>query len=187
MAFLFLSCILFLLECSSKKESLPICSDTISVPYQVLNHSSLYFYNKQYIQWKLDAEYMRKPITDTGSILVVPVKLTLYDSLGRMKMHVLSDSGTTSPSMEDFTVWGDVLITTKDSMIVRTQKLWWVKRSRNVESNTFVQIETKKGDILRGKGLNAVEDFSHFSFKSDVSGKFPDFKRRVETNDQSFF
>lgn len=184
---LLLSCMFFLLACSPNKESLPISSDTVSVPYQVLNHSTLYFYNKQYIQWKLDTKYMRKPLADTGSILVVPVKLTLYDSLGGMKMHILSDSGTTSPSMEDFTVWGDVLITTKDSMIVRTQKLWWVKRTRKVESNTFVQIETRKGDILRGKGLNAVEDFSRFSFKSDVSGKFPDFKRRVETNDQSFF
>jgi hypothetical protein len=50
-----------------------------------------------------------------------------------------------------------------------------------------VQIETVKGDILRGKGLDAVEDFSRFTFKSQVSGKFPDFKRRMEENDDKMF
>jgi LPS export ABC transporter protein LptC len=180
-------CILLSVGCAPKKDALPVSSGLITAPFQVLNHSTLYFYNKQIIQWKLEAEYMRKPLTDTGSILVIPVILTYYDSTGAVKTRVLADSGTTSPSMENFTVWGDVLITTKDSMRVRTQKMWWVKNTRKVESNTYVQIETKKGDILRGKGLDAVEDFSHFSFKSDVSGKFPDFKRRSETNDESFF
>lgn len=179
--------ILLSIGCAPKKETLPVSSGLITAPFQVLNHSTLYFYNKQFIQWKLEAEYMRKPLTDTGSILVIPVRLTYYDSLGNVRTHVLADSGTTSSRMENFTVWGDVLITTKDSMRVRTQKLWWVKNTRKVESNTYVQIETKKGDILRGKGLNAVEDFSRFSFKSNVSGKFPDFKRRSETNDESFF
>lgn len=173
--------------CEKEKDTLPVSSDKISAPYQEMTNATLYFYSKQFIQWKLEAKYMRKPIADTGSILVAPVRLTLYDSIGNMRTRVLADSGTTFPSMESFTVWGDVLITTKDSMIVKTQKLWWTKSVHKVESNTYVQIMTKRGDIVQGKGLTAVEDFSKFSFKSNVSGKFPDFKRRVETNDESFF
>jgi len=182
-----LATLLICIGCTPKKDALPVSSDTISSPFQEMTHASLYFYTKSYIQWKLDAEYMRKPLTDTGSILVSPVKLTLYDSVGRVRSKVFSDSGTTTPSMESFIVWGDVLIITKDSMTVRSQKLWWNKNAHKVESNTYVLIKTKNGDILRGKGLNAVEDFSRFSFKSDVSGKFPDFKRRVETKEESFF
>jgi hypothetical protein len=56
-----------------------------------------------------------------------------------------------------------------------------------VESDTFVQIETKKGDILRGKGLDATEDFKKFSFKSNVTGSFPHFEQRVETNEDRLF
>ncbi|HMA64971.1 MAG TPA: LPS export ABC transporter periplasmic protein LptC, partial [Chitinispirillaceae bacterium] len=179
--------LLIITGCTPKKEALPVASETISTPYQVMNGSTLYFYNKQYIQWKLESQYMRKPLTDTGNILVAPVKLTLYDSLGKVRTKVFSDSGITSPSMDNFTVWGDVLILTKDHMTVRSQKIWWKKKEQKVESNTYVQIKTKKGDILRGKGLTAVEDFSRFSFKSDVTGSFPDFKRRVESNEESFF
>jgi hypothetical protein len=43
-----------------------------------------------------------------------------------------------------------------------------------------VQIETPKGDVLRGKGLVADEDFSTWTLKQNVSGQFPDFKKRIE-------
>ena len=128
-----------------------------------------------------------KPLADTGTMLVTPVRLTLYDSLGKPRTIVLADSGTTTPELQSFTVWGNVYIRNQDSLIVRTQKLWWVKGTRKVESDTFVQVETIKGDILRGKGLDAVEDFSHFTFKSQVSGQFPDFKRRVEANEDKIY
>jgi LPS export ABC transporter protein LptC len=176
--------LLIVTGCTPKKEALPVASETISTPYQELTNSTLYFYNKQYIQWKLESRYMRKPLTDTGYILVAPVKLTLFDSLGKVRTKVFSDSGLTSPTMEDFTVWGDVLIMTKDKMTVRSQKLWYKKREQTIKSDKFVQITTKKGDVLSGTGLDAVEDFSRFKFLSNVKAKIVDFKRRVESNEK---
>jgi LPS export ABC transporter protein LptC len=147
----------------------------------------MYFYNDQRIQWKLDADLMRRPLTDTGSILVVPVRLVLFDSVGAIRTRVIADSGLVAENMESYWVWGDVLIRTRDSMVVRTEKLKWFKKTRKIESDTYVQIETNKGDILKGKGLDATEDFSHFSFKEDVTGAFPDFKRRMENKEESIF
>lgn len=177
----------FLLNCNSKKEELPISSEGIKTPSQEFTESTLNFFNNGYIQWKLSAKYMRKPLSDTGSILVTPVRLTLYDSLGIIRSRVLADSGTISTEMNSYIVWGNVYIRTRDSMIVQTEWLKWFKERHRVESNTFVQIETKRGDLLRGKGLDATEDFSHFSFKSNVSGKFPNFEKRLETQDESVF
>jgi LPS export ABC transporter protein LptC len=178
---------LFPVNCAKKKEGLPLSSDTIMTPYQEFGASTLFFYEGKYKRWKLESKYMKKPLADTGNTLVTPVKLTLYDSLGNARTRVLSDSGTTTPSLESFTVWGNVYIRNQDSLIVRTQKLWWIKEKRKVESDTYVQIETPKGDIMRGKGLDAVEDFSRFTFKSQVSGQFPNFKRRAETNDDKIY
>ena len=156
-------------------------------PYQNFDSTTLYFYEDGIKRWKLEADHMRKPLLDTGTMIVTPVTLTYYDSLGAVATRVLADSGTTTPALKSFTVWGNVFIRNRDSLIVKTEKLWWIKEQRKVESNTFVQIETVKGDILRGKGLDAVEDFSRFTFKSQVSGKFPDFKRRMEENDDKMF
>jgi LPS export ABC transporter protein LptC len=175
------------LFCARPKEPLPVSSDSVMSPYQEFGESTLFFYEGKLKRWKLESDYMRKPLADTGTMLVTPVKLTLYDSLGSPQTRVLADSGFTTPSLQSFTVWGNVYIRNQDSLIVRTQKLWWVKGKRKVESDTYVQIETPKGDIMRGKGLDAVEDFSRFTFKAKVSGQFPDFKRRMEANDDKIY
>jgi LPS export ABC transporter protein LptC len=175
------------LFCATKKEPLPVSSGSVMSPYQEFGASTLFFYEGSHKRWKLESDFMKKPLSDTGTMLVTPVKLTLYDSLGNARTRVLSDSGFTTPSLQSFTVWGNVYIRNQDSLIVRTQKLWWVKGKRKVESDTYVQIETPKGDIMRGKGLDAAEDFSRFVFKAKVSGLFPDFKRRVEANDDKIY
>jgi LPS export ABC transporter protein LptC len=179
--------ILFSAGCKQKKDILPVAEATIDVPYQEFSNSTLYFYTDNYMQWKLQSKQMRKPVTDTGSIMVTPVKLTLFDSSGAVSTFVLADSGIIKNSMESYNIWGDVYIRTRDSMIIRSQRLIWKKDRRRVESNTYVQIETKKGDKLRGKGLDATEDFSYFKFLSDVKGTFPDFKRRVESKEENVF
>ena len=182
-----LCALLVLAGCARKKETLPLSSDSVMTPYQNFDSTTLFFYEGGIKRWKLEADHMRKPILDTGTMIVTPVTLTYYDSLGNTATRVLADSGSTTPALKSFTVWGNVFIRNKDSLIIKTEKLWWIKEGRKVESNTFVQIETAKGDILRGKGLDAVEDFSRFTFKSQVSGKFPDFKRRMEENDDKMF
>jgi LPS export ABC transporter protein LptC len=174
-------------SCRKREEPLPVAQDSVAVPVQKFSGSTLFFYNKGYIQWKLKSEHMEKSLSDTGSIEVAPVTLTLYDSLGNERSRVLADSGTIESSMEHYTVWGNVFIRTRDSMVVRTEGLQWFRERQEVESDTFVQIETKKGDVLRGKGLDAKEDFSTFSFKSDVTGEFPNFKERVERDEEDIF
>lgn len=176
-----------LLNCASKKETLPVADAEIKVPYQEFTNSTVHFYSNSYLQWKLQSKHMRKPITDTGDISLVPVRMTFYDSLGTVSSLVLADSGIIKNQMESYKIWGDVYIRTRDSMEVRSPKLYWYKDRKKVISDTFVQIVTKKGDRLRGKGLDATEDFSRFSFKSDVKGLFPAFKRRVESNEEDVF
>lgn len=187
-SFIFIPTILLCVgSCKKKDEPLPVAQDSVAVPVQKFTGSTLHFYNKGYIQWKLKSEQMEKSLSDTGSIEVAPVTLTLYDSLGNERSRVLADSGTIQSGMEHYVVWGNVFIRTRDSMVVRTESLRWFRDRQEVESDTFVQIKTKKGDVLRGKGLDAKEDFSTFSFKSDVTGEFPNFKERVEQDEEDIF
>ncbi|MBN1128615.1 MAG: LPS export ABC transporter periplasmic protein LptC [Chitinispirillaceae bacterium] len=173
--------------CAKKQETLPLSSDSVMNPYQEFGKTTLFFFEGKHKRWRLESDYMKKPLLDTGVMLVTPVLLILYDSLGTARTRVVSDSGFTTQALTSFTVWGNVFIRNQDSLIVRTQRLWWIKDKHKVESDTFVQIETVKGDILRGKGLDATEDFSRFTFKAQVSGTFPDFKRRMETDDDRIY
>jgi hypothetical protein len=170
--------------CGPKKEGLPMSSDSVAVPYQEFYDSELFFYDGPYKRWVLKSDKMWKPIGDTTSLVGTPVHLTLFDSTGFAGSIVLADSGCAPPSMKKFTVWGNVYIRTFDSLKIKAEKIWWNQETHKVESNTFVEIQTPKGDVLRGKGLMAEEDFSSWSLIRSVSGTFPDFKKRIEQDEE---
>ncbi len=172
--------------CAPKKESLPVGEKVISAPHQELTNASLYFYQGGMKRWWLDTDYMSRPLSDSGDLAVAPVRITVYDSLGKPSTRITSDSGSSDSRMSVFDLWGGVNIKNEEGMVVTGERLRWYKDARRVTSDTFVQVETKKGDILRGKGLEARDDFSRFSFNAEVQGVFPDFKRRMEEGDEDF-
>jgi LPS export ABC transporter protein LptC len=159
----------------------------ISAPHQELTSASLCFYQGGVKRWWLDTDYMSRPLADTGNMIVAPVRITVYDSLGKPSTRIVSDSGSSDARMAVFDLWGRVNIKNEEGMVVTSERLRWHKDARQVTSDTYVQVETAKGDVLRGKGLEARDDFSRFSFNAEVQGVFPDFKRRLEEGDDSFF
>jgi LPS export ABC transporter protein LptC len=169
--------------CGKKEVKLPSSNDSVSVPYQEMEHTVMYFYDKGFKRWKLEAARMRKELDVNAKTLVAPVRLTLFDSLGETTTRVIADSGSTQGTMDNFIVWGNVLVKTEGKMIIKSQKLWWNKNTHKVNSDTYVQIQTAKGDILRGKGLDAREDFSTWTLKQNVTGTFPDFQDRMEKDE----
>ena len=172
--------------CAPKKDQLPVGEKVIAAPHQELTNASLYFYQGNIKRWWLDTDYMSRPLSDSGDIAVAPVRITVYDSIGKPSTYILSDSGSSDSRMAVFDLWGGVNIKNEEGMVVTGERLRWHKNERRITSDTFVQVETKKGDILRGKGLEARDDFSRFSFKAEVQGVFPDFKRRMEEGDDDF-
>jgi len=168
--------------CTRNDKAIPRASDTTQTVFQEIEGSSLYLFDGLHKSWMLQSDYLRKSQGDTGSILGWPVKLTLYDSVGAVSSVVLADTGTTNRAKDRFTVWGNVYVRNQDSLIVRAQKLCWSGASHQVSSDDFVQIRTTKGDVLRGKGLDASETFSWWEFHSNVSGRFPDFKNRMDAD-----
>lgn len=167
-----------------KHEALPQASDTLVVPCQELGPSTLYGYDGPHLVWILDSDYSFKTLDDTSSMLVVPVRMSIFDTVGIKTTRVLSDSGRTTKELERFFIWGNVHIKNWDGLIVKGQSLWWNKATRKVGSDDLVEIRTPDGDVLRGKGLDANESFSVWSLRKQVSGEFPNFKDQVEPDEK---
>jgi LPS export ABC transporter protein LptC len=170
--------------CNSKKDTIPQSDMSISEPYQEFGKSTMHSYEGPHKIWRLDTDYMRKGMSDTARMLVVPVRLTIFDTTGRQSSRVLADSGTTSPNRDDFFVWGNVYIRTMNGQIIKSESLWWNRNTHKVGSDEFVEITTPAGDVLRGKGLDANESFSNWSLRDNVSGEFPNFKERMESDEE---
>ncbi len=184
--FLVVICILSIsvfVGCTKKTEALPQLSSDIAKPYQeVIGTSFLYCYDSTRLLWKLKTEYSRRQLDDTSSTFISPVNLVIYDnpSNGSHETHVVSDSGSTGKTLDKFFIWGNVFIKNWDGLSIKTQSLSWNKRTHRVASDDFVEIRTKNGDVIRGKGLDATESFSSWTLRSKVSGEFPNFKNRVD-------
>jgi LPS export ABC transporter protein LptC len=172
------------MDCSRKKETAPVSDVIVESPFQELDTTTMISYNGSRKVWILESNHIVKSLTDTGHIRGNPVTITVFDSLGRQTSKVLADSGIADESLKAFTVWGNVFVLAENGTRVNAQKLFWNQNTHRVTSDSHVQLKTKKGDVLRGKGLDAAEDFSSWEFKHDVSGRFPNFKERVEQGEE---
>ncbi|KMQ51264.1 hypothetical protein CHISP_1747 [Chitinispirillum alkaliphilum] len=176
---------LFFIACDSS--TIPVSDDLVESPYQQFNTATLFFYEGQAKRWRLESDYIHQPLADTGLLTVLPVNILIYDQEQNPTTLILADTGFATVDMDIFHLRGRVFIRTEDSLVVRTERLKWIREERKVESDDFVQIETARGDVLRGRGLDAVDNFSSFSFRSNVTGKFPDIRRRMEQDEDLFF
>lgn len=167
----------------TKRETIPQASDTLVVPCQEVGASTLYAYDGPHLIWILDSDYSFKTLEDTSSMLVVPVRMSIFDTLGTKTTRVLADSGLTKKELVEFFLWGNVYIKNYDGQIIKSETLWWNKTTRKVGSDDFVEISTPEGDVLRGKGLDATETFSSWSLRERVSGEFPNFNERMESDE----
>jgi LPS export ABC transporter protein LptC len=168
------------LSCGPKKEPAPMSDVVVGQPYQELDSTGMYYYNAGKLQWKLDSKHMKKVLADTGQVIANPVKLSVYDSLGKETSQVLSDSGSTDGPMKKFCVWGNVFVRAQNGVRVKSNKLNWDLNKHLVTSDDYVQLRTVNGDVLQGKGMEAAEDFSWWKFLHNVSGRFPNFKERMD-------
>jgi LPS export ABC transporter protein LptC len=184
MKFLFPICtilaITLAVSCGKKRETVPVLDTVVEKPYQELDSTAMYYYNTGKLQWKLESKHMKKVLADTGHVVANPVRLCVYDSLGKETSRILSDSGSTDGPMQQFSVWGNVFVHAQNGVRVKSNKLNWDLKKHLVTSDDYVQLMTVNGDVLRGKGMEAAEDFSWWKFFHDVTGRFPNFKERMD-------
>lgn len=170
----------FTAGCSHKKDMVPVSNIIVGAPYQEIDSTIMCNYSGARKVFSLESNHIVKSLTDTGHILAWPVRISVFDSLGKLTSRILSDSGSSDAAMKVLIAWSNVFVKAENGVRVRAQRLVWDQRTHRVTSETYVQITTQKGDVLRGKGLDAAEDFSSWEFKHDVSGRFPNFKERVD-------
>jgi LPS export ABC transporter protein LptC len=181
--FTFSIIVFFIGGCSHKKDTVPISNIIVGTPYQEIDSTVMCNYNGPRKVFTLESNHIIKSLTDTGHILAWPVRISVFDSLGKLTSKIISDSGSSDAAMKVLIAWSNVFVKAQNGVRVKAQRLVWDQRTHRVTSETYVQITTQKGDVLRGKGLDAAEDFTSWEFKHDVSGRFPNFKERVDKGD----
>lgn len=169
--------------CGKEKKLAPQSNEKVETPFREFGESTMYFYDGDVVQFILNTDYMRQGMSDTARMVFSPVDLDVYDSTGEKVSRILADSGRTSTGRDEFYVWGNVHVKRRDNLVIRSESLEWNRETQRVTSDDHVEIQHPSGDVLRGRGLDATETFSSFTFTKGASGEFPNFKERAESDE----
>jgi len=164
----------FIFSCNQRTASNIVLSsdaspDSVSL---ILNSSTIIAYREGKTHWKLTSDEMLQ-MSQTNQIRVKPVRLTLFAEGEAVNAVLTADSGLTNEKMDTLFVWGNVEITAHSGEKLLARSLQWQTAKNLLVSDDFVELRSADGEVMRGKGFKAAENFEWWDFENQVSGNFP--------------
>lgn len=93
-----------------------------------------------------------------------PVSLVLYDTLQQITSEITCKRALYYEEQGTFEFYEDVVVTTDDSLTLRTSFLKWVDDTKRIYSPEFVTITTPK-DSIAGVGFQSDTDFQNYTIR----------------------
>ncbi len=110
------------------------------------------------------------------STMAYQLDITSFDSLGNVSSHVIGDSGVIREGSGRFTIYGNVVVDTEDSMHLETDYLNWDSRDDRIYTDAFVHITTPN-EVVRGWGMEADQRMRRYKILHQVSGRLDETKQ----------
>ena len=137
-------------------------------------------YEGSLLSWVLNTTYLERRGTDK-KLLVKPLWLTVYDSLGQESAWIESDSGSADEEVTFMQVWGNVHVRSEEGTTVLTDSLDWRKRDRKIRTAGKVTVVSRKGDTVTGVGFESDDRLKNWVLLSDVKTVVQDVQEDVES------
>jgi len=107
------------------------------------------------------------------------VRVNFYDNAGEWSSVLTADSGVIREKTEHLEVFGNVAVTTRDSVRLNTSQLAWDPDRAKIVSDSFVVIH-KAGDIIRGWGMVSDPDLKNIVIKKST-GEMQDYEEVIDS------
>jgi len=93
-----------------------------------------------------------------------PVSLVLYDTLQHITSEITCERALYYEEQGTFEFYENVVVTTEDSLTLRTSFLKWVDDTKRIYSTEFVTITTPT-DSIAGVGFQSDTDFQNYTIR----------------------
>ena len=140
-------------------------------------------YDKGVLAWKLKTAYLER-WSDKEVVLVRPVLVDIYDSLGERTAFLRADSGRMDLKFTYVYAYGHVYALTPKGASVRSDSLIWNKKDNHVTTESYVRVVSEEGDVLQGRGFVSDAHMDNWRILSNVTGIFQDAARRLKDEDK---
>jgi len=117
----------------------------------------------------IDAKYIERHFGEKNT-MAREITAYFYDSTGAMTSWLTADSGFVNENQNVLNVFGDVEVTSKDSVKLYTQTLSWNQSMNSVVTDDYVEIHRGE-DIIRGYGLVTDRNLKEYTIKRQVTGR----------------
>ena len=119
----------------------------------------------------VDANHRLFYQTDQETILDEGLTVRFFDEEGNLSSTLTAERGRIFESSQDMTVYGNVLIVSREHGRLETDSLRWVEQENRITTEADVQISTER-DIITGVGFEADPDLEEWRILHNVKGRF---------------
>ena len=140
-------------------------------------------YDKDVLNWKLKTAYLER-WADKEIVVVRPVLVDIFDSLGERVAFLRADSGSMDMKFTYVSAFGHVYALTPKGASVRADSLLWNKKDNLVRTESYVRVVSEEGDVLQGKGFESDARMDNWRILSNVTGIFQDAAKRMKEEDK---
>lgn len=140
-------------------------------------------YDKSVLGWRLKTAYLER-WADKEIVVVRPVLVDIYDSVGAKVAFLRADSGRLDMKFTYVYAYGHVYALTPKGASVRADSLLWNKADNLVKTESYVRVVSEDGDVLQGKGFESDAKMENWKILSNVTGIFQDAAKRFKEEDK---
>ena len=120
-------------------------------------------------EWNMRAH--KAYIYDSRNLLEAEnMEVEFFDEEGRVKSRLVAALGIINRATDDMEAHGDVVVTSSSGVILETETLQWVSKTRRIMSDDKVKV-TREGDVLTGIGFRGDPDLGSFEILKDMKAR----------------
>jgi LPS export ABC transporter protein LptC len=164
-----LSAVLLLAACSMCSREEPggkTVQQDKPLPDQVISDFSITETASGKKEWNMKAR--KAYIYDSRDVLEAEeMEVEFFDERGRVKSRLVANVGIINRATNDMEARGDVVVIGNSGVILETQTLQWLSKTRKIMSDDSVKV-IREGDVLTGVGFRGDPDLGSFEILRDM-------------------
>lgn len=89
------------------------------------------------------------------------VHVTFYDEQGRPTSTLVARRGRVDDRTRNLEAYENVVVTSEDSTVLRTERLFWTDATREIHTDAYVEIVSPR-EVIRGEGLVSDQSLTNY-------------------------
>ena len=153
--------------CSKEEPKEPPQAGPSQLPDQVISNFSITeTAGRGQKEWTLQAQ--KADVYEKRHVLEVRlVKVTFFDKSGAVGSVLTAREGKIDDNTRDMEARGDVVVTGSDGVVLKTQRLTWKNKARQIVSDDSVTV-IRREDVLTGVGFRGDPDLGKFEILKNM-------------------